>query len=71
MIVNLSKNKNFTISGMNATGVVVNASKGNAVFSSTVNATQGSGEIVAFADQILTLYDGKILKRIRESIFIE
>ena len=71
MIVNLSKNKNFAIKGVSGGKVTLNSSDGNFLFSSTVDKTESSREIVGFADQIVTLYDGKILKRIRDSIFIE
>lgn len=71
MIVNLSKNKNFAIKGVSGGKVTLNSSDGNFLFLSTVDKTESSREIVAFADQLVTLYDGKILKRIRDSIFIE
>lgn len=71
MIVNLSKNKNFTIQSISGGKVTVNSSDGNLLFSSTVDKAESSREVVAFADQMITLYDGKILKRIRDSIFIE
>ena len=70
MIINLSKNKNFSISSAGESGVVVNGFDGNTLYSTTVNETQTEKRAIGVADEIFTLYDGRILKRINDNLYL-
>ena len=73
MIVNLGKGKIFTIKEVNGLGeVVIDVGDGSQLSSTTVNEkNQSSKTAYAICDEVLTLYDGKTVKRIRDTIFIE
>lgn len=70
MIINLSKNNNFSISGATAGGVTLNAFDGKALYSTQVDSVQGEKTVIGIADEIFTLYDGKILKRIKDNLYL-
>lgn len=71
MIVNLSKSKNYTISKkVDGGGVVVNAFSGNSLITSTVTDKQQGVQSISFADEIITLYDGTILQRVKDNLIL-
>ena len=71
MIVNLIKSKNYTISKKaDGGGVVVNAFSGNSLITSTVTDKQQGVQSISFADEIITLYDGTILQRVKDNLIL-
>ncbi len=68
MIVNLSKNNNFSISGAGSSGVIVNGFNGSYLFSTNVSNAQGEKQVIGIADEAYTLYDGRVIKRIKDNI---
>ena len=70
MIINLSKNNNFSITGATASGVTLNSFDGKALYSTTVEREQGGKQMIAVADEMFTLYDGRILKRIKDNLYL-
>lgn len=72
MIIDLIKGKNFRINKVVNGGVVIEVSNGSSLSSATVDGENLNMEtIYAACDEVIPLYDGKTLKRIRDKIFIE
>ena len=71
MIVNLSKNQNFSISSNANGGVVVNTFNGGKLVTQAINGEQTAKQVLTVADEVLPLYDGKILKRINDALYVE
>lgn len=73
MTVNLGKGKTFSIKEITDNKeVVVNVSDGIYLSSITVKeGAQSSKSTYAVCDEALTLYDGKTVKRIKDTIFVE
>ncbi len=68
MIVNLSKNNNFSISGADGSGVIVNSFNGSYLVSTSVSNVQGKKHVIGIADEEYALYDGRIIKRIKDNL---
>ena len=73
MIIDLIKGKDFRIcQKIDAGGVVIDVSNGSQLSSTTVSEEKQSAKTVyATCDEAITLYNGKTLTRIRDTIFIE
>ena len=71
MIVNLSKNQNFSISSNENGGVVVNTFNGGKLVTQAINGEQTAKQVLTVADEVLPLYDGKTLKRINDALYVE
>ncbi|MBQ7407809.1 MAG: hypothetical protein IJW13_00830 [Clostridia bacterium] len=70
MAITLSQNKFYTIAKLEGGQISVNSSNGSQVISQEIQSGK-KGEAVAVADEQITLYNGKILKRIRDNLIIE
>jgi hypothetical protein len=74
MIIDLKKGKNYRISRVDESGVVVEVITGNFLSSTVIEEqtqAQATENIYSACDEAIPLYDGKTLKRIRDRIFIE
>ena len=72
MIVDLIKGKNFRISQVNESEVTVEVSSGSGLSSTTISGeSQATTPLYSACDEAIPLYNGKILKRIRDRVFIE
>lgn len=71
MIINLANKKFCTISRVDGSSVIVNSSNGSTLTTTTVsNSSTNQSSEVAVADEQIQLYDGSILKRIRDNLIV-
>ena len=73
MIVGLNKNKNYSIVKRSDGTITVNCGNGTQVISSSVTAggEKADNGVVAYCDEYAELYDGRILKRLRDALSVD
>ena len=73
MIVGLNKNKNYSIVKRSDGTITVNGGNGTQVISSSVTAggEKADNGVVAYRDEYAELYDGRILKRLRDALSVD
>lgn len=73
MIVGLYKDKIYKIVKNDDGEVTVNGGDGTKVVSSSVasDGEKSENRVVAYCDEYVQLYDGKILKRLRDALSVE
>ena len=70
MIVNLNKNKFYTISKIDGDTIVVNGSDGGTLSVNNIGENSSIQKNISIADEQIVLHDGNNLKRIRGRLII-
>ena len=70
MIVNLNKNKFYTICKSDGDTIVVNGSDGGALSVNNIGENSNVQKNISIAEEQILLHDGKNLKRIRDRLIV-
>ena len=73
MIIDLYKNQNYQIKGMSSDWITIDAFDGSGINCISIYLKGGLKLVTKriIADECVTLYDGRLLKRIQQNLIIE